>query len=166
MYLSKQDRDVLRQLGSRYMEIAVLPVQKEKISLWKSLNRGAMQRPMVVIDQHPWNELNITGALTCQVQDPYWRGVEGQLRKTIYAWDHFPVDMVVDPFIAIPPSMTNSGYGINSVTTFLAKEEGSVASQHFENVLKDWDDIEKIQPMRLTYNSHQTVQYLEEAKEI
>lgn len=91
------------------MEIAVLPVQKEKISLWKSLNRGAMQRPMVVIDQHPWNELNITGALTCQVQDPYWRGVEGQLRKTIYAWDHFPVDMVVDPFIAIPPSMTNSG---------------------------------------------------------
>ena len=166
MYLSKQDRDVLRQLGSRYMEIAVLPVQKEKISLWKSLNRGAMQRPMVVIDQHPWNELNITGALTCQVQDPYWRGVEGQLRKTIYAWDHFPGDMVVDPFIAIPTSMTNSGYGINSVTTFLAKEEGSVASQHFENVLKDWDDIEKIQPMRLTYNSHQTVQYLEEAKEI
>ena len=73
MCLSQQDRDLLRQLGSRYMEIAVLPVQKEKISLWKSLNRGAMQRPMVVIDQHPWHELNATGALTCQVQDPYWR---------------------------------------------------------------------------------------------
>lgn len=125
------------------MEIAVLPVQKEKISLWKSLNRGAMQRPMVVIDQHPWHELNATGALTCQVQDPYWRGVEDHLRKTIYAWDNFPVDMVVDPFIAIPPSLTNSGYGINAVTTFLAQEEGGVASQHFENVLKIGTTLKK-----------------------
>ena len=61
---------------------------------------------------------------------------------------------------------TTIDLGINSVTTFLAQEEERVASQHYEYDLKDWDDIEKIQPMKLTYNPGQTVQHLEEAKEI
>ena len=166
MSLSQQERNLLRELGSRYMEAAVLPVQKEKINLWKALNRGEMQRPMVVIDQHPWNELNEGGVLTCQIADPYWRGVEDQLRKKLYAWENFPVDMVLDPFISIPSSIENSGYGISADATYLKQEEGGISAQHFENVLQDWDDVEKIQNMKLTFDAEQTQQHLEEAQEI
>ena len=57
---------------------------------------------MITIDQLPWNELNGDGSLTCLVEDAYWRGVEENLRQTIYKWTHFPADMVVDPFIPDP----------------------------------------------------------------
>ena len=47
MSLLAKDIEVLKQLGSKYMSLATLPVQKEKLELWKSLNRCKMQRPMV-----------------------------------------------------------------------------------------------------------------------
>ena len=95
------ERDILRRLVTEYMEAASLPVQREKIRLWKALNRSRMERPMITIDQLPWNELACE-ELTLQIGDPYWRGVENNLRQTLYKWRHFRVDMVLDPFISIP----------------------------------------------------------------
>lgn len=69
MPVSNKDMNVLRQLGEQYMSIAALPVHKGKVELWKALNRSRVQRPMVVIDQLPWNELNINDELTCLVED-------------------------------------------------------------------------------------------------
>ena len=37
---TKQDREILRKLATRYMEAAQLPVHREKLGLWKALNRG------------------------------------------------------------------------------------------------------------------------------
>ena len=53
MSLSKTEKQILGELGSKYMEAASLPTHKEKVNLWKSLNRSQMQRPMVCIDQLP-----------------------------------------------------------------------------------------------------------------
>ena len=61
MALTEKEISVLQETAKKYMEYANLPVQKEKIELWKALNRGKMQRPMVVMDQFPWNELNNEG---------------------------------------------------------------------------------------------------------
>jgi len=37
--------------------MASLPVQSEKLRMWKALNRRCMERPMIAIDQLPWSEL-------------------------------------------------------------------------------------------------------------
>ena len=110
--LTIQDREILRRLGTEYMEYASLPVQKEKRDLWKALNRCEMARPMVNIDQLPWDELNSSGELTCQVSDPWWQEFEKGLRRTLYQWRHFPVDMVLEPFLTIPLSLETNGYGL------------------------------------------------------
>ena len=83
MPFSAQDKEVLRRLAAEYMEFALLPIQKEKLELWKALNRGKMVRPMITIDQLPWNELNVNDELTLQVSDPFWRAFEDNLRKQI-----------------------------------------------------------------------------------
>ncbi len=69
MSISPKDKETLRKLGWQYMEIALLPVHREKLELWKALNRCRMQRPMVSIDQVPWNEI-CDEELVCQVEDP------------------------------------------------------------------------------------------------
>ena len=126
-----------------------------------------MQRPMVCIDQLPYNELNANGDFSYQVSDPYWRTVEHALRNTIYTWRNFAVDMVVEPYITIPKVVHNSGYGIEKDTTTLALDvHTTAASVHYDNVLKDYEDIEKIKDMEITQNESETALRFAEAKDI
>ena len=82
MELKKEEAEVLRTLADTYMEIASLPVQRKKMELWKAFNRHDNTRPMVLIDQLPWNELDRGGELACVAQDPFFREIEFTLRST------------------------------------------------------------------------------------
>lgn len=167
MPFTHQDKEILRRLAARYMEIATLPVQKEKIALWKALNRNQMERPMVVIDQLPWNELNTEGQLDCVVTDPIWQGVERSLRETIYKWDYFPVDMVVDPYIVIPKAITNTGIGLQIEKDVLASEAGNETySQHFVNLLTEPEDVEKIKDPIITHDEAKSALWMQEAADL
>lgn len=167
MNLTANERQILRDLASRYMEIASLPVQAQKRDLWKALNRSQMQRPMVVIDQLPWNELNDDGSLTCQIQDPFWQGIENQLRSAIYRWTRFPVDMVIEPFITIPKAITCTGYGIKiEEETQATDSTNSVVSHHFFNQLQTEEDLEKIKDMHFTHDEEKSKLWLDEAASV
>ena len=167
MSLSSKDKEVLRKLGQQYMDIALLPVHKEKVELWKSLNKGKMQRPMVCIDQLPWNELNTDDELTCFVEDPFFREVEQDLRRKIYMWNHFPVDMVIEPYITIPKTIENSGYGLKEDSEIREVSEGSTApARHFNRVLNDYDDIEKIKDMEITVDNELSELHMQTAREV
>lgn len=61
MKLRQEEVIAMRKLAHEYMEIASLPVQREKMELWKAFNRHGKTRPMVLIDQLPWHELNGDG---------------------------------------------------------------------------------------------------------
>ena len=63
MSVSKSDRGILRELASQVAEIATLPIQQEKIALWKALNRLKPVRPMVLIGDVPWHEMDVDGEL-------------------------------------------------------------------------------------------------------
>lgn len=161
--ISMNDKRALREIGKRYMEIATLPVQKEKIELWKALNRSKMLRPMVVIDQLPWHELNNDGELNCVVEDSYWRSIESELRQTIYKWKHFPVDMVLDPYITLPKAISNSGYGIRVREKILSSDaKNSVVSHQFENQLKTTEDIGKFKEMVITNDTEKSKLWLDQ----
>lgn len=164
---TQQDREVLRELATRYMEVAQLPVQREKMELWKALNRGKMQRPMVLIDQLPWHELNGDGELTLKATDPFCRHIEHEIRQTLYKWNHFPLDMVVEPFITIPKSIRNSGYGISvEEDTQITDTVSDVVSHRFHNQLQQEEDIEKIKDMVITHNVEESKRWMEQAEDL
>jgi len=99
MSVSRKDRDVLRDLGKQVAEIAALPVQQETISLWKALNGLKPVRPMVMIDQIPWHEMEVDEELTLETEEELCREVETTLRRTLYSWRHMGADMVVEPVV-------------------------------------------------------------------
>ena len=145
MRLSKEEIGILQELAEQYMEIAALPSQKETKGLWEDLNRCNMQRPLVVIDQIPWHEMDVDGFLKNQITEPYWRGVETELRRTIYKWRHMPADMVFNPYIVLPRPITNTGYGIKILEEVVTTDiRNDVVSHQFENQLKEYEDLEKI----------------------
>ena len=112
MTVSSSDLEVLRDLASQIAEIAALPVQQETMAQWKALNGLRPVRPMVMIDQLPWHELDVNGELELRTRDPWCRSVEDALRRTLYKWHHMPGDMVVEPVIEVAKAVHNAGFGM------------------------------------------------------
>ena len=165
--INKQDKEILQKLADKYMSYAALPVNKEKIKLWKSLNALNMQRPMVLIDQLPWHELDVDGSLKMQVSDPYWRKVEKNLRQQIYKWEHMPADMVLDPVIFIPKVIERSGYGIGITQNIAVTDSANdITSHQYTNILTGYEDLEKIQKDAFVLDKEATKQKEDEAKNI
>ena len=112
MSVSARDRSILRELGKQVAEIAALPIQQQTIALWKALNGLKPERPMVMIDQVCWNEMNVNDELTLRTQDEFGQKLEADLRRTLYAWTHMRADMVVEPAVTIPKAICGTGFGI------------------------------------------------------
>ena len=167
MNLTQKEKDTLRSLAEKYMTYAADKSNNEKLKLWLALNRGEMVRPMVMIDQIPWNELNTDGCLTNTVSGGVWREVETQLRQKIYQWEHFPVDLVLNPYIDIPLDVRNTGYGLMPDTELHDSDPAnSVKSMHFTTLINSIDDVAKISDMHITHNTEASKQWLEEAHEL
>jgi hypothetical protein len=162
-----QDRAILRELAARTAEIAALPVQEEKRRLWRALNRLAPVRPMVAIDQVCWNEMDIDGTLAVRCADPALRAYEERLRRILFQWEHFPVDMVVEPTLDVPMAITNSGFGIDADEVTVALDPtNDVVSHHFNNQLQLDSDIEKLRVPRITHDSAETERRLAMAHDV
>ena len=167
MNLKKEEIDALRTLAHEYMEVATLPIQKQKMEMWKAFNRHDNTRPMVLIDQLPWHELNQNGELTLVTTDPFLQRFETFFRQTLYKWRHFPVDMVVEPLLTVPFSATNSGFGLEVQEDTLATDsDNSIVSHAFHNQLVDEEDLDKIKDMEITLNAEESKEWMEAAQYI
>jgi hypothetical protein len=156
------DRIILRELAERLAEISALPVQEEKKRLWRALNGLKPERPMVAIDQVCWNEMNIDGKLTLRCEDPECRGYEDRFRRTLFQWEYFPVDMVVEPFIKVYKAVKNTGFGVSTEEhTLVTPGMEAVASHKFENQFKSMEDVEKIQSPRISHDKGETRRRME-----
>ncbi|MDD4774642.1 MAG: hypothetical protein PHZ09_13740 [Eubacteriales bacterium] len=151
--LNQKDTEILRSLAKRYAGYASLPVMAEKRRLWEKLNTFQMERPLVLFDQLPWNELDVDGFLVCRVSDPYWRGIENALRRDIYKWEHMPADMVLNPYILLNRPINHTGYGVAShVTTSVTDKSSDVVGQAYACQFSVMDDIEKIKTPEASLN--------------
>jgi hypothetical protein len=149
------------------MEIANLPVQQEKINLWKALNAGKMKRPMVAIEQLPWHELNVNDELTLLTENNFWRGIELYLRKQLYMWRHFPTDMVIEPCVPIPMAISGISYGVGIQEDLLATDENNdVVSHYYKNQFETDEDLNKIKNMRISHDEEETARRMETAREL
>ena len=151
MKLSKQETEVLRRLAGEYAELAALPEMAVRRARWEKHNHVGGERPLVLIDQLPWNELDFDGSLTNEVSDPTWRRVETWLRREMYKWRVMPADMVLDPDVKIQRPVRSSGWGIDAhVSRVYMDQTSDVASLKFEDLINDPEDLEKIHDPELS----------------
>ncbi|MHB1484029.1 MAG: hypothetical protein ACYCYI_05140 [Saccharofermentanales bacterium] len=140
------DRQILRELAKKYARIAALDVQKQKIGMWKKLNTLKPQRPMVTIDQLPWNELNINDELTLLCEDPFYRTLENQMRMEMYKFNHFPVDMVVNDYLSIPKTVYGNRIGPDiEQDIILTDATNSVTAHRYIDILDTEEKLDAIE---------------------
>ena len=164
---TKEDVRIVRELAARTAEVAALSVQETKRALWRKLNTLKPERPMVMIDQVCWNEMNVDDELTLRCTDPECRQYEESLRKVLFQWKHFPVDMVVDPFVRVPKAVINTGFGVViQETTSVTDATNQVVGHIFTNQIRTDEDVEKVRLPQISHDAAQTAQRLALAQEL
>ena len=167
MMLTQQEKTRLKELALRYAEAASLPEQAERRAGWARFNTLERERPRVLIDQIPWNELNVEGCLDNQVSEPYWKSVETWLLQELYKWDHMRADMALDPYVKLPRPILNSGWGLDAkVTRLLTDKTSDVASQSMECLINEPEDLEKIHTPTLALDEAKQAEIAETADEL
>ena len=167
MSITPRDKAILRELGRHVAEIAALPAQQETIALWKALNRLQPARPMALIDQIPWHEMDVDGELTLQTEDAFCRDLEMQLRRTLYRWKHMRVDMVVEPYIEVPKVILGADLGIRPVEERAVMDPANdVVGHYYRDQLQTEEDLEKIRMPQVTLDAEATARLEEQAHDI
>ena len=155
--VTDREKKVLRELAKRKAEIASLPVQQEKIALWKGLNSLKETRPLVWINEIPWHEMDVNGELTLTTESEFARFLETRLRRVVYQWDHMPVDMIVEPTIPCYYKIYDSGFGIDEEVDIATTDEASdIYSRHFIRQITDYEDLEKIRMPEVVFDEEAT----------
>lgn len=164
MYFSKRDIEIIRELAKQVAEIAALPIQEETRRLWRALNGLKPERPMVMMDQLPWHEMDVDEQLTVKSEAPFCRWLEGNLRNTLYLWKHMPGDMVVEPYVDIHKVIYGLDFGIGTDENIATIDpENTVVSHQYIDQLKTEEDLEKIKIPRVQYDKEATMKKLETA---
>lgn len=167
MSIGIRDREILRELGKKYAEVAMLEKQQATINNWKQINQLNSVKPMVMIAQIPWHEMNINEELTLRCEDNFCRSLEDQLRKALYKWNHMETDMVFMPYIGIPKIIRSTGTGIviNEETKSVDKNNDVVAHKYLDQI-QDKEDLAKIHEPIITFDEEQTAYNERRAQEI
>ena len=153
----EQDILILRELAARYMEAASDPVNAERVILHTAVNDKVQMRPVVLIDEIPWQEMNIHDELTICCKDPDYAAVEDHLRKELYKWRHMQADMILRPYYGVQKIVESTGIGVTEQHDEVRMTDpGAVTSRIFSNHITCEEDIEKLHPQVLTYREQET----------
>lgn len=167
MTISHQDREILRGLAAQVAEIAALPIQEETRNLWKALNGLKPIRPMVLIDQIPWHEMDHEGELVLQTEDEFCRNLETGLRRRLYTWKHMRADMVMEPFLDLPKVIRGADFGISAKEELAVTDpRNDVVGHRYFDQLRSEEDLQKIRPPQVILDVAATARTEQIAQEI
>ena len=139
------DREILRGLAARLAELAALDIQKETAQLYRAVNGLEMIRPVVMLDELPWNQLNGNGELTLKCEDPFLRQIEQDMRRTLWKWDHCRGDMIIEPHYDLDRVIHVGNMGIQVKESVLASDgDNNIISHHYEDQLDSFEALEML----------------------
>lgn len=151
------DERILRELVRQYREIAFSDKNLRKIEMHKALNDLKMIRPVLLIDELPWHELNNDGELTLLCQDPFLRETESYLRQMLYRYRHIPADMVLPPELKVSKIIHTTGIGISVKENIRSTDSmNRIVSHQFIDQMADESCIERFHNEKITYDREES----------
>lgn len=149
----------LRKLAEEYYEKAMDPINTKRMALHRAVNDLKMERPVVLIDEIPFHELNFDGSLTLYCTDPILRRAEEFMRKRLFQWKYFPADMILEPYVPVVKVMHDSGIGITvqDDEIFMNDSRAGISAHRYYDQLATPEMLEKIKMPVVTYDREETM---------
>ena len=148
----------LRGLAHTYWAMAHDERYQDNWRLHRAVNDRNMIRPVVLVDELPWHEMDFDGSLAPRCDDPVLRDVEIHLRRMVYRHKHFPADMVVPPFLPVYKVIRDSGVGLEvEENTLSVDDRNHIISHEYHDVLADEAVLDTLHPPRVEYDHEATM---------
>ncbi len=152
------EEQILRKLAYEYSIAAHDERNSRNRKLHTAVNDKRQIRPVVLIDEIPFHELNFDGSLTLLCQDPILRPVEDYLRKKLFQWKYFPADMILPPYYPLLKTMRDSDCGITvDENTIATDERNYIISHEYHDQLANEEDLLKLHPPVIQYDRADTM---------
>lgn len=140
--ITQKERGVLRELASKYTEITMADGQKEIKSRMFAINDLKSARPIVLIDEVPWHEINVDGRLDCQCENELAVSKETFFRRALLQWDYFPCDRYFEDYYPLPKSYTIYGGLSADEDVLIINGKNHIVSHNYHDQLRDESDLE------------------------
>lgn len=135
---SKHDVETVRELAKRYIEIANSEKYVKMRERFRATNDLKIVRPPVIVEELPWHEMNMDGALDCVCEDGGLRGIEYSFRVALFREKYFKCDNFIEPVFAVGKSYSSTGNGLAVTERRLAADaRNSIVSHAYADVLED-----------------------------
>lgn len=161
------DTKILRSLAYKYAEIANSEKNSNNMFIHSSVNDLHQIRPVVMIDELPWSEMNINNELTLMCEDSYLKKVEWFFRSNLYKHKYMPADMIFIPYLPVGKIVNSTGIGITTAENILATDSNNrIVSHDYIDVLNTEEDFAKLQNPVISYNEKSTLERFNLVSEI
>lgn len=155
-----KDERILRKLAREYAVAAADEKNIRNRKLHTAVNDIQMIRPVVLIDEIPFHEINVDGSLTLQCEDPLFRAAEDYFRKKLFQWKYFPADMILPPYYPVEKIVHSTGNGFEIKERTLAIDsENNIVSHEYHDQIQDQETfVKKFHLPVLTYDEKTTME--------
>ena len=138
------DRQVLRRLAGRWMELASLPVMAERRRQWTALHDLHAERPMVLFETETLEHYVAEDELVCR--DPFLRHVELRLRWKIRHAEEVGDDLVLEPHWRVYWNIQATDYGVEIHAEHAVDNQGGDVAYHYSHPLRSPGDLARLRP--------------------
>ncbi len=164
MDISTHDREILRSLAGRWMELAAMPVMETRKRQWTALKDLQPERPMVLFET--WTVENFVAPEELQCSTTGLRELEQSMRAVIRQAEDLGDDFVVDPFMRIEWKIEASDYGVPIIAEHAKDGMGGDTAYHYNHPIQRPEDVSKLQPRTWRVERSTTQQRVEELNDL
>lgn len=160
---SKKDINVIRDLATKWMEFASLPVMTERKRLWKAVHDLKAERPVILFEVDSIKGFVEESEILCE--DPLLRSVEQRMRMTLRQAEELDDDIVIEPYYRLGWKMKFSDYGVPIEFRSAAHQEDSMAYKFNFPIAKP-EDIKKLKKRTIMVDRDKTISQKKTLEEV
>ena len=151
------DKLILRRLALEYLICANDEHNEKSRKLHRAVNDLKMIRPVVLIEELPWSQMDAFDELKLECSDEYLRSVETFMRREIFKFRNFRADMNMRPFIPVPKVFSDSGIGVTVHEETVSADAGNhIISHDYMDQLATEEAIDNLHNAVVTYDEKET----------
>jgi len=162
--MSNGDREILRTLASRWVEIASQPIMAERKRQWTALKDLEAERPMVLFEVGTLEDYFSNTELQCE--DPAFHGIEAHMRRVMRHAEEVGDDIVLEPCWRIGWNTGSSGHGVETPSHHAEDHTGGRTGYAFDNPIQKPDDIGQLKPRSFWVDREATQQWHQRLSDI
>jgi len=151
-----QDIQILRALAARYAQAAFSDENLRNMAHHRAVNDNQGARPIVLVDEIPWFEMQVGDELTLRCKDPALQRAEWYFRRMLYCWQYMRADMALPPFYGVKKQIKSGGNGIERLFRDDGTKGNTIQAHTFQNQFQCEADLEKLHNEVISYDEAAT----------